>query len=149
MKAETQVHGCQNGFFESNPSPNFYLKSPCFLTLTTNSNLQDCMSQSKHIWRLDLVHKPSVSNLCRKKKNTWFFQYSSNSGVQSTPKLPGTQCHVQICSKNINIHLKPLTAEGKQEENDLALHQLKRSICTTSNRNGFFQWKQTLGNGFS
>lgn len=85
-EAETQVHSCQKWFFKSSLNPNFYIRSPCFLMFTKNSNLQDCESQSKHIWRLDFVHNPSVSNLCHKKENTWFFQwFSSNSGIQSTP----------------------------------------------------------------
>lgn len=47
----------------------------------------------------------------------------------------------------MNIHLKYLIIEGKQEENYLTLHTLKCSIPTTKMRTmNKAQWKNTLGN---
>lgn len=97
-KAKTQVHSYQIRFFKISLNPNFYMKSPCFLMLTTNSNSQHCVSQTKHICKLNSAHKPSVFNLCHKKKKTWSFQWeSTNSGVESTrPMLPTTHYHLKI-----------------------------------------------------
>lgn len=50
----------------------FMWNRPNFLMLTTNSNLQHSVSQTKHICKLS-VQEPSVFSLSHKKKNTWFF----------------------------------------------------------------------------
>lgn len=117
--------------------------------LTTTANLQHCVSQSKHIWRLDLVRKPSVFKLRHKKKNTWFFQWqSSTSGAGNTPYAPSNMLSCwNTLQKTMNIHLKPLIAKGKQEEN-LTLHTVRCFISTTK-IGTILPVEEELGNGFS
>lgn len=144
-KAKTQVHSYQVRFFKSTLNPNFYMKSPCFVMLTTNSNLQHCVSQTNHICKLNSVHEPSVCNLCHRKKKPGSF--SANLGVESTRPMLPTQYHLKI--HKIYEYTSETRNCWRKARNHLTLHTVRCSISST--RLGTInkiQWKKTLENKF-